>query len=42
MPPQLKVSSTKQNDLKWLAENRMPFDYVKFTPKEEDDDFEPF
>jgi len=39
---QLKVSFTKQNDLKWLAENRMPFDHVKFTPKEEGDDFEPF
>jgi len=42
LPPQLKVSFTKQNYLEWSAENRMPFDYVNFRPKEESDDLEPF
>lgn len=42
MPAQLQTYLEKRNDMQWAAENRMPFDYVNFRPKEASDGLAPF
>ncbi len=37
LPAHLKVNFTKQNEKQWAVRNRMPYDYVNFVPRQEDD-----
>ena len=35
VPPQLKIALKKERDRKFAVENRLPFDYINFRPREE-------